>query len=431
MNARLSRRHFLQASTVAAAGYWVGAGQALAQERSPNERLNLGIVGVANRASANLSGVSSQNIVALCDIDDRYLAAAADRHPQAVKYNDFRRMMERNDLDAVVVSTPDHTHAPAAAMALRSGRHVYCEKPLTHNIYEARTLAQLARENRRVTQMGTQIHAENNYRRVVELIQSGAIGPVSDVHVWVGKTWSGGERPTETPMVPSHLHWDLWLGPAPVRPYHSTYLPGNWRRWWEFGGGTLADMGCHYMDLPYWALNLRYPTAVEPVAGTPIHPETTPRGQVVRWEFPARENAPPVRMTWYDTDQRPALFNEPGQLPQWGDGVLFVGERGMLISSYSNYRLLPADRFEGFRAPEPTIPNSIGHHREWIEACKSNGPTTCNFDYSGALTETVLLGNIAYRLGRRVEWDGPNLRVTNLPEAERLIRREYRQGWTL
>jgi predicted dehydrogenase len=424
---RLPRRDFLRAT---AAGLALGT-VARADDRpaSPNEKLNLGIIGTAGRARANIQGVQGQNIVAVCDIDDRLLARARDRFPGAKEYHDFRKLLEQKDLDAVVVSTADHTHAPATVMALGMGKHVYCEKPLTHTVHEARVVAEAARRAKVATQMGTQIHATENYRRVVEEVRAGTIGPVREVHVWVAKSWGGGDRPKEAPPVPKALHWDLWLGPAPERPYHPAYQPQNWRRWWDFGSGTLGDMGCHYMDLPFWALGLRHPTSVE-AEGPPVHPETAPAWLVVRYKFPSRDGQPPVALTWYDGGHRPAQLSESG-MPAWGDGVLFVGDKGMLLADYDKYRLLPAKDFEDHEPPPRSIPQSVGHHEEWLDACKSGRPTSCNFDDAGALTETVLLGAVAYRLGRAIEWDAAGLKAVNCPEADRYIRREYRKGWLL
>jgi len=432
MSQRLHRREFLRnVSAVGLAAGWAG-GRSFGAP-SPNEKLNIAVIGTAGRAEGNIQGVESQNIVAVCDIDDRLIARASQRFPKAKTYHDFRKMLEQNDIDAVVVSTADHTHAPATMMALKLGKHVYCEKPLTHTVQEARAVAEAAAKAKVATQMGTQIHAENNYRRVVELVQAGAIGSVRECHVWVnGKSWSGGERPKETPDVPSGLHWDLWIGPAPQRPYHPMYQPANWRRWWDFGNGTLGDMACHYMDLPFWALGLRHPISAE-AEGPPVHPETAPPWLSVRYEFPARGAQPPVTLTWYDGEKRPPILAEKkgaGVAP-WDAGVLFVGEKGMLQADYGRHKLLPESEFKDFKAPEPTIPNSIGHHNEWITACKTGSPTTCNFGYSGALTETVLLGNVSYRVGKKLAWDPVSLKATNCPEADRYIRRDDRPGWTL
>lgn len=396
---------------------------------SANERLNIGVIGTSGRALDNIAGVEGENIVAVCDIEESLLGQAGARFPKAAKFSDFRKLIEHKGIDAVVVSTADHTHAPASAMALRMGKHVYCEKPLTHSVYEARVVADLAKKAKVATQMGTQIHAQDNYRRVVELIQSNAIGPVREVHVFCGKSWSGGERPTDMPPVPKGLNWDLWVGPAPMRPYNATYLPANWRRWWDFGNGTLGDMACHYMDLPFWALDLRHPTTIE-TQGPPVHPETTPSWMVVKYEFPARGDKPPVKFSWYDGEKRPEILDEKG-IKGWGDGVLFIGDKGMLIADYDRRVLLPKEDFRDFKAPEPTIATSIGHHNEWIAACKDGRPTTCNFDYSGALTEAVLLGNVAYRVGQKITWDGAKMVAVGCPEADRYLRREYRPGWTL
>jgi predicted dehydrogenase len=271
--------------------------------------------------------------------------------------------------------------------------------------------------------MGTQIHASSNYRRVVELIQSGAIGTVSEAHAFSHKSWGGAVRPTDTQAVPKHIHFDLWLGPAPARPYHSQYLPVNWRKWWDFGGGTLGDMGCHYLDLVHWALGLRHPKTIQ-ADGPPPNPDTTPPWLIVNYEYES------AKVTWYDGGKKPRLMTE-GALPDWKAGVLFVGSKGMLLADYTKHRLLPETSFAGFKAPPRSIPDSIGHYDEWIEACKHGAATTCNFNYAGVLTEAVLLGNVAYRAGRKIEWDAANLKVTNDPAAMNFVAREYRKGWTV
>ncbi|HLK55986.1 MAG TPA: Gfo/Idh/MocA family oxidoreductase [Chthonomonadaceae bacterium] len=430
MNERMDRRRFLQRAALTGAGVWMASAASYARIRGANDKLNLGVVGVSGRGGDNLSGVSSQNIVALCDIDDHNLDRAKQQHPGAETYNDFRKMMERKDLDGVVVSTPDHCHAPVTALALQTGHHVYCEKPLAHSVWEVRQVTEMARKHKRVTQMGTQIHAEGNYRRVVEMVQSGAIGPIREVHVWADRVWSGpGVRPADTPPVPAHIHWDLWIGPAAERPYNPVYIPATWRGWWDFGNGTLGDMACHHMDLPFWALDLHTPTQVQ-AEGPPANNETTPEWLIVHYDFPARGDKPPVHLTWYNGGKRPHYFAE-GKLPQWGDGTLFVGEKGMLLADYGRRVLLPEKDFANYTPPAPTIPDSIGHHNEWIEACKGNGTTTCRFDYSGPLTETVLLGCVAYRTGQTLAWDAKALKATNCPEADAILRPHYRTGWKL
>lgn len=431
MHQQTHRRDFLKTASIAAGAAGLGFWSQLpaAESKSPNEKLDVACIGVSGRGGANVSGVATQNIVALCDVDENRLNGAAKRFPLAAKYNDFRKLLDKEaGIDAVTVSTPDHCHAPAGLWAMSLGKHCYCEKPLTHNVYEARKMAELAAKNKLVTQMGTQIHAGENYRRVVEIIQSGAIGKVREVHVWVGKDWGGGNRPKDSQPVPEYLHWDLWLGPAPKRPYHSgIYHPGQWRRFWDFGGGTLGDMACHYMDLPFWALELRHPTTIE-AEGPEVHPETNPKGMIVRYEFPARGAQPPVKFTWYDGKRIPKTVAGHA-VP--GSGVMFIGDAGQMFASYGSYKLYPESEFKDYTPPKPTIPRSIGHHAEWIKACKDGGATTCNFDYSGALTEAVLLGNVAFRTGQKLQWDAKSMKATNCPAADEFLQREYRPGWTV
>lgn len=430
MKNQFTRRQFIAKTSVAATGvFFIGKASSFGRNKiSPNEKLNIGSIGTANRAGADLKEVSSQNIVALCDIDDNYLTAALKNHPGAQKYNDFRKLLEQKDIDAVVIGTPDHTHAVATVAALQSGRHVYCEKPLTHTISEARIVAETAKKYKRVTQMGNQIHASENYRRVVELIKSGAIGNVREVHVWVGAVYGDKGKPVLAP-VPSHLHYDLWLGPIAPHPYSPNYIPINWRSYWAFGGGTMTDFCCHHMDLSHWALDLRYPLSVE-AEGPPVDEVEVPVWLIAKFNYPARGAKPPVTLTWYQGGKRPS-FPECSKEIWPDDGTLFIGDKGKLQSSYGKHRLLPEKDFVGFVPPKPTIPRSIGHHEEWIQACKTGGPTTCNFDYAGALTEAGLLGNVAYRVGKKIEWDPKTLRAKNCPEAEQFIQHHYRAGWKI
>ncbi len=399
-----------------------------APSKSASGKLNIACIGTANRAAADIDGVKDENIVALCDIDRSYLDRAVERFPSARTYADYRELIaqEGDKIDAVVIGTADHNHAPAAIRAIRANKHVYCEKPLTHTVHEARLIAEAAKKHGVATQLGTQIHAGDNYRRVVEIIQSGAIGDVTEAHVWVGKGWGGGDRPEGGQEPPATLSWDLWLGPAPERPFFAgRYHPAQWRRWWDFGQGTLGDMACHYMDLPFWALKLRHPVHCE-AEGPPVHPETCPLGLIVRYQFPERDGMPPVKLTWYDGNLIPREV--AGQRVP-GSGVMFVGTEGTMYADYGNYRLFPVEKFAGFQPPEASIPRSIGHHAEWIKACKDGSPTTCNFDYSGALTESVLLGNVAYRAGQALDWDAQELKATNCPAADKYIQKEYRSGW--
>lgn len=440
----LSRRRFHQATAAAALGAF--AAPAVVRGRNLNERLAIACIGVGGRGASNLADVSSEDIVALCDVYDGAVARAAEAHPKARKYKDFRKLFDDlKGYDAVVVSTTEHTHAFATLPALQLGKHVYCEKPLTHDVWEARRIREAAAKAKVATQMGTQIHAGDNYRRVVELVQAGAIGPVKEVHVWVGRAWgrqspeeakangdivSVTERPEGSTPVPSGLDWDLWLGPVAERPFHEVYFPGpKWYRWWDFGNGTMSDLGSHWIDLPFWALKLKAPSTIE-AAGPPAHPEIAPASMKAVYGYEAKGDQPALTLTWYQGSMKPEPWAS-GAIPKWDSGVLFVGEKGMLLSDYGRHVLLPEDRFRDYQRPEPTIPKSLGHHAEWIHACKTGAPTTCNFEYAGWLTEANHLGNVAYRVGRKLEWDAAALRATNASEAEPFLRRDYRAGWSL
>ncbi|MGZ8920678.1 MAG: Gfo/Idh/MocA family protein [Limisphaerales bacterium] len=425
---RITRRQFLQSTSVlATSSFFIPR---LSGAESANEKLNIAIIGVANQGEYNLNNVASQNIVALCDVDENFLAKAAEKFPQAKKFSDFRRVIDEKNIDAIVVATPDHTHAVATMAALKSGRHVYCEKPLTHTVSECRAIREAAKRSRKATQMGTQIHAGDNYRRVVELIQKKAIGTVQEVHVWVAGGYGGKTLPMDTPPVPETLDYDLWLGPVPARPYHPAYIPFNWRHWWAFGGGTLADIGCHYMDLPHWALGLKIPSTIEAEGPTPDR-ESPPTSLIVRYHYNEYKRGG-IDLTWYHGGKRPERLNlPPEQAEKWKSGILFVGDKGELLADYNRNVLLPEEQFKDFMRPEPFIAKSAGHHNEWIEACKTGSKTTCNFDYSGALTEAVLLGNVAFRTGKKIEWDAKKLKAKNCPEADQFIQHHYRSGWKL
>lgn len=438
-----SRRTFLQSvgSAAAASAVWHLNPAPAQASRSPLEKLNVAAIGTGNRAAKDIAGCETENIAALVDIDADFLNAASNKYPGARTYEDFRVMLEKEGdrIDAVIVGTPDHTHAVAAAMAMKMGKHVYCEKPLTHTVYEARRLAELAAEHKLTTQMGTQIHAGNNYRRVVEAVQSGAIGPVKEVHVWVGVDYSGGvQKPAQKP---ESVNWDLWLGPVADHEYVECTIkdkpekvhPFFWRWFWKFGSGGLGDFGCHYMDLAHWALKLHHPTRIS-ASGPPVDDTAATAGIVVDYEYPARGDMPPVRMTWYDGGKRPEALSRyrdaDGKPLDWKSGQLFVGERGAIISNYSQHVLLP-HAGQKITAPEPWLPDSIGHHQEWLQAIRTDGKTTCNFDYSGALTEAVLLGVVSYRTGEAIDWDGKNFKAKNSPTAQQMLHKEYRSGWTL
>jgi predicted dehydrogenase len=398
---------------------------------APADRIRIGIVGCAGQGGYNLGNVAHEEIVALCDVDLVRAAPVRQQFQRARFYEDYRRFLDQRDVDAVVISIPDHMHAFVAVPALRAGKHVYCEKPLAHSVHEVRLMMQEAARNNVVTQMGTQIHAGDNYRRVVEIIQAGALGTVRRVHVWCSRRPDPGHRAAAGALPPAGLNYDLWLGPAPYRPYHPSHLHFNWRWWWDLGGGVLADMACHFMDLPHWALGLRSPTSIA-AEGRVLHQgdNRVPTVMKVDYEYPARDEQPAVHLTWYHGVDGPDLEGRV-RYAGFSSGVLFEGERGRLVADYGRYQLLPEDRFRDYRPPAPTIPRSIGHHREWLQAIRTRGRTTCNFDYSGALAEAVLLGNVAYRAGTRLQWDARAGRVTNTREAERYLRREYRRGWTL
>lgn len=451
MSWRVSRRKFLETSAVIGAGYWIAGTSSAASSKSPNEKLNIGVIGAGGRGAANTNGCASENIVALCDLNANNLAKAAQKYPKAKQFKDWRKMLDQKGFDAVIVSTTDHTHALASVWAMRRGLHVYCEKPLAHSVYEARVMQDTYKKMKVATQMGTQIHATDNYRRVVELVQSGIIGPINEVHVWctrVGRP-PDTKRPTDTPPVPDYLDWDLWLGPAPQRPYHPDYLPSctKWEQWWEYGNGCLGDMGSHLIDLPFWALKLRDPLTVES-QGANHSEDFYPQWLVSRWEHPATADHPALTLTWHDGGKFPESPKEPAldlsdsakgkkltpkplDLTKWHIGVMFIGPKGKIVADYGRRFLLPADKFADFQAPKESIPKSLGHYQEWIQGCKTGSPTLCNFDYSGKLVEHNLLGTVAFRVNKKLQWDCRKLEATNAPEAAKYIRREYRKGWVL
>jgi len=444
MPKRMNRRGMLQHTALASLGFWVSRG-GQAKELSPHEKLNLAVIGVGGRGRTNLDAVAreGENIVALCDVDEQRAADAFDAYPRAKKYDDFRKMLDELDrqIDAVVVSTPDHTHAVASAAALRMGKHCYCEKPLTRTIAESRVLARLAAEKNAATQLGIQRHCWENYHRPVELVQSGALGQVRECHVWISGNRGGGERPRQTPPIPPHLNWDLWLGPAPERPYHPAYVPYSWRFWWDFGTGETGNLGCHILDLPFKALSLGPPATVE-AKGPAVHPETTPRSIDVRYEFPARGELPPLTLTWRH-GTKPSVLAGHVDPADWRWGVLFVGSDGMLLADLFHWQLLPESKHRDH--PTAKWPRRLGeeqgryeewdasgHYREWITACKTGEPTSCSFDYGSALTEMVLLGNVAYRAGAKLEWNADSPIPKRCPaEAEGYINPPFRNGWTL
>ncbi len=438
----VNRRRFLATSSTFATGLLLSgplpsASGAKARKVSPNEKLNIASIGANGQGATDTNGCATENIVALCDVDSKRLGERAAKFPQAKLYKDYRQMLEEmKEIDAVIVSTPDHHHAFAAMMAMKMGKHVYCQKPMAHSISEARLMRETAAKTKVITQMGNQGHSYDSTRRLVELVRSGAIGEVRDVHVWTDRPiWPQGmmERPKETPPVPEHIDWDLWIGPAPMRPYHPDYLPFKWRGWWDFGTGALGDMACHNCDAAFWALELDAPRTVE-AESSGINSETAPKWSVIRYQFPARGKKPPVTLTWYDGGKLPPKELVDGEtLPK--NGTIMVGSQGRVVFRDWNpdgFRVLPEEKFKDFKPPTPTIPRAPqGSYQEWITACKGGPNCLSNFAYAGRLTETVLLGIVALRTGRRLEWNSRKLKAAGCPEADQYIKREYRKGWTL
>ncbi len=447
-----TRRHFLQHSSLAASATLLGF-PAIVRSASPNSRLNLAFIGVGGRGGSNLKEVTKDglnNVVALCDVNAQNLANAAKQFPGAKTFKDFRQLYADalKDIDAVVVSTTEHTHAFATMPALLAGKPVYCEKPLTHNVKEARAIMLAAQKAGVPTQMGTQIHSSPNYHRVVELIQSGAIGKVREAHVCVARAWGRQtaaeaaankdivhveERPSMEMKAPDHLDWDLWIGPAPYRPYSDVYFPGpKWYRWWDFGNGTMSDLGSHWNDLPFWALKLDAPKSIEQVSGPAPHPEIAPATMSVRYDYAARGDMPACALYWHQGATKPEVWSSLPIFSKFSSGVLFIGDEGMLLSDYGKHVLLPEDKFKDFKAPAPFIPDSPGQQQQWLDAIKNGTPTGSPFaTYAAQLTEANHLGNVAHRAGKKIEWDAVNMRFPNAPEAEKFLGREPRKGWSL
>lgn len=444
---QINRRDMLKQTAFASALYLTTSSPVRAH--SVNSKLNLAFIGVGGRGNANLRTITAEpdiEVVAVCDVNQHSLERAAKTHASARSYVDFRELYTKtDDIDGVVVSTPEHIHAYATLPALKAGKHVYCEKPLTWNVEESRIITEAAAKADVATQMGTQIHGMPNYRRVVELIQSNAIGPVREVHVWVSRAWglqsaedakkNGDivhvtERPTEKMTPPPELNWDLWLGPAPYRPFNTAYFPGpKWYRWWDFGNGTMSDLGSHWNDLPFWALKLDAPLTIEAFGPEP-HPEIAPASMSAVYEYGSRGEMPACTLTWHQGTSKPEIW-KAGGIPQWGNGVLFIGDDGMVLSDYGKHILLPEDKFQNFEPPKPFIPDSPGHHAEWVQACKTGSETGSPFSYAGPLTEANHLGNVAFRAGKKLEWDAENMKTTNCPEADQFLKRTPREGWSL
>jgi len=448
-NRGITRRDFLAASGAASA-FMVFPSRVLGRDgqTSPNNKLNLAGIGVGGQGGEDLNEMTSENVVALCDVDWDHAAHTFKKFPNAKVYKDFRQMLDtEKSIDAVVVGTPDHNHAIVSMAAIQHAKHVYCEKPLTHTVREARLLAQAAKQAKVATQMGNQGMAFEGNRLINEWLWDGAIGPVRAVHAWSDRPthkgrlplwWAQGvERPTDTPSVPATLDWDLWLGPAPSRPYHPAYAPFRWRGWWDFGSGGLGDMGIHNLAPVFSALKLGAPSIIQ-ASSTPVYPDSVTAAALVQYHFPPRGDMPAMKLYWYDgglRPERPDELREDEELDA-EDGVIFVGDRGkMLITGWGGQRvrLLPASLDKDYQRPPKTLPRSKnGHYHEWIDACKTGAETRSNFGFSGPLTEAVHLGTACIRNGgSQLIWDSDAMKFTNDSDANQLVHYEYRKGWSL
>jgi len=428
-----------------------GAGQI-----PPSEKVNVASIGAGGMAEGNIarcqdSGIA--NIVALCDVHDRSAKETYKLYPDVKKYRDFRVMLEKQEkeIDAVIIATPDHTHAVATLTAMKLGKHVYTQKPLTHDIYEARILTEAAKKYKVATQMGNQGHSGEGTCLIKEWVNDGALGQVREIHCWTdrpGHRWPQGiARFKDIMPVPEDLDWDLWLGTAPTRPYHEKYAPFSWRGFWDFGTGALGDMGCHIIDQPFDSLQLGYPTSVEGVYTVTarkqqrdeIEAESPPTSSIIRYEFPARGNLPAVTLFWYDGGLKPFRPRELDDGRTFEDnGFLLVGDQATLMAGCYGLSpcLIPDAKMKAYKRPAKTLPRVEGgvdgHEKNWLMACKGQVKSSCPFEYAGPLTETVLLGNLTLRSGgKKLLWDGPNMTVTNCPEANQYVRRDYRRGWSL
>jgi predicted dehydrogenase len=470
---KLPRRDFLRSAGFAVAAFNIVPGSVLGLrgQTAASEKLNIAGIGVAGQGGSDITQFPNDNIVALCDVDWRHAAGTFKKFPNARQWKDCREMLDQQkDIDAVIVATPDHMHAFASILAMKHGKHVYCEKPLTHSVWEARQVATFAREKKLATQMGNQGQASEGTRRLCETVWSGVLGPIREAHIWTDRPsngllneyWPQGvTRPTDTPPVPDTLAWDLWLGPAPERPYHPAYAPFKWRGWWDFGTGALGDIGCHSFDPVFRALKLGHPISIE-ASSTRVNTETYPLASMVTYHFPARSaepqkhNAhlttseaqaasrvemPPLKLVWYDGGLRPPRPAELEDNEQMGAmGSLLIGDKGKMLTNMGRGtgRLLPKELQDAVAARDPIIPYSQGHYQEWADACKGGKPAGSNFNFAGPLAEVVLLGNVALRpqlreqlVKHKLLWDPEKLEITNLPDANKFLRREYRKGWEI
>ena len=449
----LTRRDFLSSAAAGAAMFSFVPGRILGADGGPsaNNKLNIAGVGVGGMGGGNVGAVGgTENIVALCDVDWDYAKGTFEKYPNAKRFKDYRKMLDEmgKDIDAVIIATPDHTHAIIAMECMRRGKHVYVQKPLTKTVYEARKLTEAARQYKVVTQMGNQGHSGDGIRNMCEWIWDGAIGKVREVHAWTNRpVWPQGmTRPTEEMAVPESLDWDLWIGPAPMRPYNRAYHPWDWRAWVDFGTGALGDMACHIMDPIFWALKLKYPISVQGSYAANVAKkwgkigvdETYPLGSIIHLEYPERGDLPAVKVHWYDgglMPERPAELEQERRMGDGDGGVLFVGDKGKLMCGCYGSRpeLIPYSRMREYKKPAQTIERiTTSHEMNWVNACKGGGASSTPFDYAGPFTEMVLMGNLClFRPGEKILWDGENMNVTNIPELNKYVNPAYREGWSL
>ena len=426
-----NRRKMLKASAAIGAGFWLGVGPK-ASAASPNEKLDVACIGVGGQGGGNVNRVSGENIVAVCDVDEKRAGGNYTRFEKARKYHDFRKMLDEmgKSIDAVVVSTPDHTHFHPARKAMLMGKHCYCEKPLAHSAWEARELTKIAKKMNVATQLGNQRHANPGMRRTVEAVRAGVIGRIKEAYCFIGGSRGMPSVPTDFPPVPSHLNWDLWLGPAKERPYSPAYCPYNWRFWWDFGTAETGNWGCHILDIPFWALNLKYPNRVdldEVPARADIDPQRTPKSMKTRLDFPAEEGHGKLSLHWWHTTSSKEVFEKYGA--KGGGNTLFVGEKGVIAAGFNGHTTKMFDGSEPAK-PEETIPASPGFHKEWINACKGGPRATCDWvDYGGPLAEAVLLANAAFRAGGGFDWNAKEFKASGNPKADDYIFSEFREGW--
>lgn len=442
MSQRTTRREFIKQTSALGAAFWVGGQSLLAAEKSPMEKINFASIGVGGKgASDSRSASENGNLIAICDIDDKRLLKAAARYPNAKKFNDYREMLEEmgDKIDAVTVSTPDHSHAPASVMAMKKGKHCFTQKPLTWSVHEARVMRETANKHDVQTQMGNQGTAKDGFREAVEVIRSGVLGNVREAHVWTNRpVWGKGvDRPPEGEPVPKHIHWDLFLGPAPYREFSTLYHPFEWRGWLDFGTGALGDMACHTMNMHVMSLELYDPVSIVAEQEGMIENETYPKSTKITYQFPERTAGDrtlcPMKLTWYDGGNLPPEELLMGEKMK-PSGVVLIGDEGNLYTpdDYgAEYVLLPRDKFKDFKKPEQSLPRSPGHFEEFVAAINGGEPAMSNFNYASRLTETTLLGNAAIRAGKKLEWDAKKMEFTNAPEANKFLSRDYRDGWTL